>query len=230
MTLVFDEAGGVVELVCARKLLKDFSETFKLMDLMVGDDRINITGLFGDLRVNSATTTFIQLYDMMQAGGLPVPVSGDISFTSLVGMYIMADFLAMPLIQDWVETYVKAKILELSTNWMRDYATARMLQGVPQAHRTAGHVPNPHLSPMQQQAARLLDVQEAYMQARFNPRAKVVLPSQLARLVSGSCPAELRFRLQVRGQLRPEFVGALAIFDLKRHVQIRRLANAGQHH
>jgi len=219
-------------------MLKDFSLTFMLMDLMVGEDRVDATGLFEDLPIKSAATTFIQLYEMIQAGGLPVSVSGDLSFMRLVDLYIMADFLIMPWVKTWIETYAKAKIQELGVNWARDYHTARMLEAVPEAQRRGGdggdaHFPIPkHMSssPLQLQAARLLDVQEAYMQARFNPRAKVVLPSQLARLVSDACPAELRFRLQAAGKLCDEFLRALSIYDLKRRVDVRRGVDGGGHH
>jgi hypothetical protein len=199
-------------------------------DIMVRLDRLNITGFFEDLPVKSVATTFAQVYEMMQSGGLPVPISGDVSFMRLVDMYIMADFLIMPLIIDWIGTYVKAKIQELSTNWMRDYDTARMLEAVPEAKRHVDRFPMSHLSPLQLQAARLLDVQDAYMQARFNPRAKAVLPSELARLVSDSCPAELRFQLQAAGQLREEFLRALSIYDLRRRAEARRAVIDGHHH
>lgn len=225
ITLVLEDAGGQIQLACSRKLLMDFSDTFKLMNFMVGEAHLNITGLFRDLTMKAVAATFIQLYEMMQAGGLPVSISGDISFTRLTNMYIMADFLIIPCAKEWLRTYVKAKIQELNATWSRDFQTARMLEAVPEVQRPIGHV-----SPMQVQAFKLLDVQDAYVQARFTPRAKVVLPSQLARLVSDACPSELRLALQASGHLREDFLGAVAIFDLKRRVEARRGVNAGNHH
>lgn len=224
--LVLDEAGGQVKLACSRKLLMDFSDTFKLMNLIVGEDELNITGLFEDLPIKSVAATFIQLYEMMQSGGLPVPVSGDVSFARLIELFIMADFLVIPWVKDWLGTYVQARIQELSATWMHNYETARMLEAVPEDQRAhAGHI-----SPLQVQAAKLLDVQEAFLHARFNPRAKVVLPSQLARLVSDHCPAELRLQVQTSGHMRAEFLRALSMYDLKRRVEARRGIGAGNHH
>jgi hypothetical protein len=229
ITLVFEEGEARIELVCSRKLLKDFSATFAMMDLMAVHDVLYISGLLVDVPVRSAPRTFIQLYEMMQAGGLPLHVSGEISLLRLVELHTMADFLTMPLIKTWIDTYTKAKMRELAASWSRDYGVALLFEGVPGAQRrTASRFPILHMSPLQLQAARLLDIQDAYLHVRTNPSVKVVLPSQLARLASDWCPVELRFRVQAAGQLCDDFLRDLSIRDLKRRAEARRGVTIGR--
>lgn len=222
-----DQAGGEIELICSRKLLADFSDKFQAMDHMDLEGRYNITRLLQKVVVRSATSTFIQLYEMMEGGGLALPVSGEIHFLDLVELHLMANYLGMDSIKGWLEIYGKARIQQLTTTWAMDYHTAEMLETVPVARRNLGHFPVSALSPMELQAARLLDIQEAWMEARCNPNARVVRPVQLAQLASGACPAELRFQVQAAGNLRPAFIQTLDIHDLKRRVEARRGVNAG---
>ncbi|OIW31614.1 hypothetical protein CONLIGDRAFT_641405 [Coniochaeta ligniaria NRRL 30616] len=227
ITLVFQEVEGEIKVECSRKLLRDFSRTFEDIDRTVGDDILNVTGLFANMTVKSAANTFIQLLELMQAGGFPVPVSGDMSFMTMVELGTMAEALLMPTIRNLVGTYMRAKIQELRANWMRDYELARTVQNDPYVHLPVGPFVNDRRSPIQQQEHKLLDIQEAYENIRFNERvAKVVVPNELARLVGTSCPNELILRVQAAKRLHPGFLATCQIYGLEGRAQARRLEEA----
>lgn len=232
ITLVFHTDGGLAELSCARKLLKDFSGLFNTMDPVIRGDRLDTTDLFIGLPIKRTASTFIDLYELTLSAGQAVPVRTDFSFKALVDLFTVAEVLRMQQIQDWVRAFIHAKLQEVSVNWPTDFAVARMLQSVsasaPEADRRNDAFPVLRMDPMQVQAGKLLDIQEAYQTLRGYRGTKAILPSQLAQLVSEACPAELRAHVEATGQLRPQFLTAIRIFDLKRRVQARRGVNAEQ--
>lgn len=227
ITLVFHTDGGLAELSCARKLLKDFSRLFNTMDSVILGDRFDTKGLFNGLLIKRIATTFIDLYELTLSAGQPIPVRTDFSFKALVDLFTVAEVLRMQQIQDRISAFIHAKFQEVSANWPTDFAVARMLQnsGAPEADRRNDVFPFLRVDPMHVQAGKLLDIQEAYQTLRGCQGTKVILPSHLAKLVSVACPAELRAHVEATGQLRPKFLTAIRIFDLKRRVQARRAVN-----
>jgi hypothetical protein len=199
------------------------------LDPTFGDESIRVDHLFEGLPIKDKTATFVQLYQMIEAGGLPYRAWGVlVTFGRLIDMHVMADHLDMPLAKDWIYTFIEAQMQELTMNWAREYATACMLdQTYPPGtkHYGDGHLQQclrrADLRPLDAQTAKLVDIHDSYMRIRYDARSRVVKPDKLARLVAVHCPRALFDQVERAGQLYQEFINAVGLFNLERHAKAR---------
>ncbi|KAB5554664.1 hypothetical protein GE09DRAFT_1287176 [Coniochaeta sp. 2T2.1] len=215
VTLVIEESGGEVEFVCARKMLKDYSEAACFANIMSPEYRLNMTDMLDYLPIRSPATTFMQLYSIMETGKLPAQTWDRVSFMTLVDQHVMADSLDMRFIKHYISAKAAARVQEMHTNWAREFHEAAELEAAS---------PDPvgfDRSPIQHELSRLRDIQDAFIMIHTRRFANLIPTSELINLVSYACPRDLREIFQAGGEMLPSFTRALAIADLKRQMAHR---------
>jgi hypothetical protein len=219
VTFFWTERRGQMKITCAVKILKDCSELLAGLDLERGRKTFNIQGVFTATPIAFPASTFVQWYEMLQAGGVAFMHYTHSTFKNLVDLYLMANILRSDLAMTWIEESANTKYHLISATWEEHYKFAK-------AHdNDADNSSFPAIArpgPVQEQAAVLVDIQQAWMTIRLDNRARLFRPAQLAQLVSVACPWELRARMQIAGQLVPDFVRAVALYDIRQGAQARR--------